>query len=180
VLVGTDYNNRVAECQEAAGLLLGYDGQPNQADARLRHVHPDTFMAEGQRLPLNLKRRASHYFGEMQRVQDGIAAWRDGDLSRFGALMSESGHSSISNYECGSPQLITLYETLRETPGVYGTRFSGAGFRGNCLALIDPAARETIAEAIHRRYPAAHPAEASAYSIHFCQPDGQAQICMGS
>jgi galactokinase len=180
VLVGTDYNNRVAECQEAAGLLLSYNGQPNQADARLRHVHPDTFMAEGQRLPLNLKRRASHYFGEMQRVQDGIAAWRDGDLSRFGALMSESGHSSISNYECGSPQLITLYETLRETPGVYGTRFSGAGFRGNCLALIDPAARETIAEAIHRRYPAAHPAEASAYSIHFCQPDGQAQICTGS
>ncbi|MBI1880061.1 MAG: hypothetical protein HYR94_17890 [Chloroflexi bacterium] len=176
VLVGTDYNNRVAECQEAAGLLLGYTKQPDRPDARLRHVHLDIFAAEGRRLPVNLKRRATHYFGEMQRVQDGLAAWRAGDLSRFGALMSESGQSSISNYECGSPQLITLYETLRETPGVYGTRFSGAGFRGNCLALIDPAARESIAEAIHRGYPAAHPDEASAYSIHFCQPDGRANL----
>lgn len=173
VLVGTDYNNRVAECQEAARFLLR---QPDRPDARLRHVNPDIFFADGHNLPANLKRRASHYFGEMQRVQDGLAAWRTGDLSRFGQLMSESGQSSISNYECGSPQLITLYETLRETPGVYGTRFSGAGFRGNCLALIDPAARETIAEAIHRRYPAAHPNEATAYSIHFCQPDGRAHL----
>jgi galactokinase len=173
VLVGTDYNNRVAECQEAARLLLG---QPDRPETRLRHVNPELFAAEGQRLPATLKRRATHYFGEMQRVQGGLVAWRSGDLSRFGALMSESGQSSISNYECGSPQLITLYETLRETPGVYGARFSGAGFRGNCLALIDPAARETIAEAIHRRYPAAHPDEASAYSIHFCQPDGRAEL----
>ncbi|GAB4450474.1 MAG: galactokinase [Anaerolineae bacterium] len=174
VLVGTDYNNRVAECREAAGLLLDYTGQTVPPDPRLRHVTPDIFAAEGARLPSNLHRRASHYFGEMQRVSEGLAAWRAGDLTRFGALVSESGESSIKNYECGSPHLITLYETLRETPGVYGTRFSGAGFRGNCLALIDPAARESIAEAIHRRYPLAHPDEAPAYSIHFCQPDGRA------
>lgn len=178
VLAGTDYNNRVAECREAARLLLRYAGQPDQPKARLRHVQPAIFRAEGDRLPLNLKRRASHYFGEMQRVQDGVAAWREGDLSRFGTLMSESGQSSISNYECGSPQLISLYEILCDTPGVYGTRFSGAGFQGNCLALIDPAAREAIAEAIHRRYPAAHPTEAPAYSIHFCQPDGSAGYVM--
>lgn len=176
VLAGTDYNNRVAECREAAHLLLGYAGQDDQPEARLRHVQPDIFMAEGHRLPPKLKRRASHYFGEMQRVQDGVAAWRAGDLNRFGTLMSESGYSSINNYECGSPQLISLYEILRDTPGVYGTRFSGAGFQGNCLALIDPSARETVAEAVHRRYPAAHPAEAPAYSIHFCQPDGSAQF----
>jgi galactokinase/galacturonokinase len=176
ILVGTDYNNRVAECQEAARLLLGYAGQADAPNPRLRHVEPGIFASEGQRLPPNLKRRASHYFGEMQRVVEGIAAWQAGDLARFGAFISESGESSIKNYECGSPHLITLYETLRETPGVYGTRFSGAGFRGCCLALIDPAARESIAEAIHHRYPAAHPDEAPAYSIHFCQPAGPAQL----
>jgi galactokinase/galacturonokinase len=112
----------------------------------------------------------------MGRVNKGIKAWQAGDIERFGALMSESGESSIKYYECGSPQLITLYELLRETPGVYGVRFSGAGFRGNCIALVDPAARETVAEAIHHRYPAAHPAEAEAYSIHFCQPDDQARL----
>jgi galactokinase len=176
VLVGTDYNNRVAECQEAARLLLTYTGEKAPADARLRQVNPEIFESEGHQLPPVLNRRATHYFGEMQRVIDGVEAWRQGDLNRFGALMNESGESSIKYYECGSPQLITLYEILRETPGVYGTRFSGAGFRGNCIALIDPTARESIAEAIHSRYPGTHPAQADSYTIHFCQPDGRAHL----
>ncbi|MEW5959304.1 MAG: galactokinase family protein [Chloroflexota bacterium] len=175
-LVGTDYNNRVAECQEAAGLLLGFAGRSPAAGPRLRQVDPEIFAAEGHRLPPLLRRRATHYFGEMQRVIDGVAAWRQGNLSEFGALMNRSGESSIKYYECGSPQLITLYNILRQTPGVYGTRFSGAGFRGNCIALIDPAARESIAETIHRHYPAAHPAEAEKYTIHFCRPDGRAHL----
>jgi galactokinase len=177
VLVGTDYNNRVAECQEAARTLLSYAGDCAGPDVRLRHVAPTIFAAEGQRLPAKLQRRATHYFGEMQRVIDGIEAWQQGNLNRLGTLISESGESSIKYYECGSPQLITLYEILRDTPGVHGTRFSGAGFRGCCIALIDPTARETIAEAIHRRYPVDHPDETEAYSIHFCQPDGRAGLC---
>jgi galactokinase len=176
VLVGTDYNSRVAECQEAAKMLLTYTGQIPEADPRLRHVDPAIFAAEGHRLPAPLQKRATHYFGEMQRVMDGIQAWQTGNLNRLGQLVSESGESSIKYYECGSPQLITLYEILRDTPGVYGTRFSGAGFRGSCIALIDPAAREAVAEAIHRRYPVEHPDEAGVYSIHFCQPDGRAGL----
>jgi galactokinase/galacturonokinase len=176
-LVGTGYNNRVAECVEAAGLLLEYgDNHAVHPNPRLRRVPPALFAAYGQRLPDNLRRRAAHYFDESRRVQQGVQAWRDGNLARFGALMNESGQSSIKNYECGSPQLITLYDILRDTPGVYGTRFSGAGFRGNCLALIDPAARQSIGQAVHRRYPAAHPAEAAAYSLHVCHPDGRAQV----
>jgi galactokinase len=69
-----------------------------------------------------------------------------------------------------------LYETLRATPGVYGTRFSGAGFRGNCIALIDPAQGEAIAEAVHRLYPTTHPDVAEKYNIHFCYPDGNASV----
>ncbi|MFQ5611803.1 MAG: galactokinase family protein [Anaerolineae bacterium] len=168
-LVGTDYNNRVAECQEAARRLLASAGAEAGADPRLRQVPPAVFEAEGQGLPETLWRRARHYFGEMERVAEGVDRWRAGDLDRFGALMSQSGNSSINYYECGSPELITLYEILLDTPGVYGARFSGAGFRGNCIALTDPAGRESIAEAIHRRYPAAHPNQAGHYSIHFCR-----------
>jgi galactokinase/galacturonokinase len=112
----------------------------------------------------------------MARVQAGVKLWEEGDLLEMGALVTESGESSVKWYECGSPQLITLYEILRETPGVYGTRFSGAGFRGNCIALIDPAQGEAIADAIHSRYPAAHPEIAAAYNIHFCNPDGNARV----
>jgi galactokinase len=177
-LVGTNYNNRVAECQQAAGLLLNYQPHNGQQPPppRLRYIEPETFLTAGHHLPAPLKRRATHYFGEMQRVDDGVQAWRNGNLEQFGALMNESGASSIHQYECGSPHLITLYEILRATPGVYGARFSGAGFRGNCIALIDPHARDAIAAAVHHRYPVTHPAEAEAYSIHFCRPDGNAQL----
>jgi galactokinase len=175
-LVGTDYNNRVAECREAARLLLTYGGLEVGADPRLRLVSPDLFGAAGHRLPETLRRRATHYFGEMQRVTDGVTAWQAGDLNRFGRLISESGESSITYYECGCPPLITLYEILRDTPGVLGVRFSGAGFRGSCIALVDPAAREAVAAAIQGRYSVAHPELAGAYRIDFCQSADRAQL----
>jgi galacturonokinase len=175
-LVGTSYNSRVAECQAAATQLLAFAGQENGTSPRLREVDPALFAAYGPRLAEPLRRRATHFFTEMERVVEGEAAWRAGDMVRFGELVSSSGASSIDNYECGCPQLITLYQILRETPGVYGVRFSGAGFRGNCLALIDPAQRHAIAEHLHHRYPSAHPEMADRYSIHFCQPDDGAQL----
>lgn len=176
-LMGTGYNNRVAECQSAARQLLELGGQNGVADPRLRHVDPTLFATYGNRLDAPLRKRATHFFTEMERVTAGIEAWQRGDLLRFGELVAQSGESSIKNYESGCPQLITLYEILRETPGVYGVRFSGAGFRGSCLALIDPAYGEAIAEAVHQRYPLAHPDIADAYSIHLCQPaDGAALL----
>lgn len=178
-LVGTGYNNRVAECQEAARLLLERSGQPAE-NPRLRQVDPALFAAEGYHLPDLPRRRATHYFGEMQRVADGIDAWQRGDIHYFGALMNQSGESSIRNYECGCPQLITLYKILRETPGVHGVRFSGAGFRGNCIAFTEPGAREQVADAVHQQYPPAHPDMADLYSIHFCQPAGPAGLIEGN
>lgn len=177
-LVGTSYNNRVAECQAAAHRLLAAAGQSNGALPRLREVPAEYFTLYGRELEEPLRRRATHFFSEMARVTEGETAWRSGDVVRFGALMTASGASSIDNYECGCPQLITLYQILCATPGVYGVRFSGAGFRGNCLALIDPNHQEAIASHLHRHYPVAHPEMADRYSIHFCQPaDGAELLC---
>jgi galacturonokinase len=179
-LVGTDYNSRVAQCRAAATALLAHGGLPVPEDVRLRHVVPELFEQYATKLDEPLQRRARHYFGEMARVEQGVEAWQQGDLTSLGNLVNASGESSIQWYECGSPQLITLYEILRATPGVYGTRFSGAGFRGNCIALIDPAQGEAIAAAIHRTYPNAHPEVADQYNIHFCYPDGNATLLASS
>ena len=161
-LTGTDYNQRVAQCRDAAATLLARSGQSAPEDVRLRHVAPELFVEYGKTLDVLQARRAQHFFGEMDRVARGVSAWQAGDLVEMGRLVTASGESSIKWYECGSPQLVTLYEILADTPGVLGTRFSGAGFRGNCLALIDPAQFEAVAEAVHRRYPAAHPEIADA------------------
>ena len=175
-LTGTDYNNRVAQCQDAARMLLEADGATPPPDARLRHVNPTAFDVHGETLPAPLYRRAKHYFGEMDRVAAGELAWSAGDIVEFGRQVNESGESSVKWYECGSPQLITLYETLRDAPGVYGTRFSGAGFRGSCIALVDPQAVDAIADAVHAIYPRKHADEAERYSIHVCETDGHARL----
>lgn len=176
ILSGTSYNNRVAECEEAAQLLLSYSGQKVIAKPKLGDVDPTIYDAEGNRLPPLLRMRAQHYFGEYRRVTAGLEAWQAGDLKRFGTLMNQSGESSVKLYESGSPQLTTLYEILSQTAGVYGSRFSGAGFGGSCLAIIDPNQREAIAEAVHRQYIVAHPTEAENYSLHFCRSAGAVQV----
>ena len=83
--------------------------------------------------------------------------------------MFESGASSVHNYECGCPELITLYRLLTETEGVYGGRFSGAGFKGCCMALIDPDRAEEIRESVSRRYLEAYPELEGKYSFHLCR-----------
>jgi len=178
-LGGTDYNSRVAECQEAARLLLASCGQTSPEQPCLRMVPEDVYAEFGTRLPAPLDRRARHFFTEVARVRAGVTAWRAGDVERIGQLMRESGASSIHNYESGCPQLATLYDILCATPGVYGARFSGAGFRGCCIGLSDPAYREEIRAFIDARYPLAHPNAAEHYSVHFCKSDGPARLLEG-
>jgi galactokinase/galacturonokinase len=175
-LASTDYNKRVSECQDAAKKMLEWAGGEVPVKPRLRMVPDEVYAEHGQRLPAPLERRARHFFTEIHRVQEGIRAWQQGNLSAMGRLINESGASSISNYECGCPHLITLYELLKQIPGVYGARFSGGGFRGSCIALTDPTRREQIGAEIHAKYPAAHPDIADSYSTHFCRPYGPARL----
>ena len=75
---------------------------------------------------------------------------------RFGRLVNASGESSVEWYECGSPQLITLYETLRDTPGVYGARVQRGRFPGKLHRARRPRGDGwTIAAAVHAVYPRA-------------------------
>jgi galactokinase len=168
-LHATDYNLRVAECREAAALLLRAAGMRAPERPHLRAVPPDAFVRYGPALPDNLRRRAVHFFGEQERVRRGVELWRQGDLQGFGRLVSESGRSSVENYECGNPHLRTACEALRDSPGVYGARFSGGGFRGCCIGLAQPGAEEEIARASLARYLRAHPDMEGRARVYFCR-----------
>ena len=101
-------------------------------------------------------------------MEAGAEAWRNGDIEEFGKLSFESGYSSIHNWETGSPELIKLYEIMTHTDGIYGGRFSGAGFKGCCMALIDPAYESKILENVERKYLASFPKLVGKYSAHIC------------
>jgi len=168
-LASTEYNRRVTECREAASLLLQYAGNSASEPPVLRHVSKGIFDMYAHLLPEAPRKRAQHFFDEIARVPKGVDAWRAGDLTQFGNLINASGESSIRNYESGAPHLITLYRLLSDMPGVYGARFSGAGFRGSAVALTHPDAREEIRQRIQVEYSKAHPDTAEKFSIHFCQ-----------
>jgi len=175
-LAGSGFNSRVDECRNAARRLLELGGEAPGESPVLSDVRPEVFEQHAVDLPQTLRRRAAHYFGEQRRVLTGVAAWRQGDLDRFGTLMTASGASSIHNYESGTAELVALYEALRDTPGVYGTRFSGGGFGGSCVALIEPEAGASIVEGVKRRYEIAHPKAAANATFHVCSPGGPAQV----
>ena len=99
-----------------------------------------------------------------------------GDLQKIGQLMNESGQSSIENYQCGSPPLIDLCRLMREMPGIYGARFSGAGFRGCCVALAKPEVAGRVGPEIVAAYGRLHPAPATAARAVVCTSDHQARV----
>lgn len=145
------YNRRVAECQEAAKILLQASGN-EELEPVLSNVKPEVFEAHKSKLEANLAKRAEHYFSENERVLKGLEAWASGNLQEFGDLITASGLSSIQNYECGCEPLIQLYQVLLKAPGVLGARFSGAGFRGCCLAFVDADRAEEAATFVKNEY----------------------------
>lgn len=154
------YNLRVVECHEAARILLKASGNDN-LEHRLCNVDPEVYETHKGLLEPNLAKRAEHYFSENMRVMKGLEAWASGNLEEFGKLISASGLSSIQNYECGCEPLKQLYEILLKAPGVYGTRFSGAGFRGCCLAFVDANLAEEAVTFVTEEYRKAQPKHSS-------------------
>ena len=169
-LASSKFNMRVDECRSAAYALKAFSGMEygKYPDTYLRDVPYEIYLEYKDKLPENWAKRAEHWYTEFQRVQKGAEAWRRGDIEAYGKLSFESGYSSIYNYETGSPELKKLYEIMLDTEGIYGGRFSGAGFKGCCMALIDPAYEEAILDKVEREYKNAFPALASRYSSHIC------------
>ena len=174
-LVTTGYNQRVEECAQAAAALLELAGRPGESHL-LGNVAPDEYEAFGSRLTGAPARRAAHFFSESERVRSGVGSWGRGDLAGFGRMMTQSGRSSIDNYECGSPPLIDLHRILVETDGVYGARFSGAGFRGCCVAFVDPDAGENATRHVQKAYGDCHPDLAGDAPTLICRSSDGARI----
>ena len=169
-LASSDYNLRQDECKAAAYSLMAYAGMKygKFTDAKLRDVTYEVYLEHKNRLPENFRKRADHFFTEIDRARKGALAFRNGDLEEYGKLIYESGKSSIVNYECGCKELISLYDIMAKTDGIYGGRFSGAGFKGCCMALIDPEKQEEICEKVSEEYLKLYPELKDKYTFCIC------------
>ena len=177
-LMSSDYNLRVTECKTAAWIVQAYENVPLKTHDKtfLRDVPETMYRRHRDEMPPRFARRAEHFYTEHKRVREGITAWETGNLEWLGSLSKASCESSIHNYECGSPELIAIYEAMLTTDGVYGGRFSGAGFKGACIALVDPVKKETIEKEITEKYLERFPQYKNSFKVFFCKSDDGARF----
>lgn len=157
---GGGFNQRVAECQAAARFL-------DPAADILSDVSPRRFAEYAPAMPELLRRRAQHYFGEVARVRTGSQAWPAADFARFGALMNESCVSSIDQYESGHQAIIALQEIACRAPGIYGSRFSGGGYGGCLVGLVDRDQAGLAADHILSEYRQQYPQYAGQAAVYW-------------
>jgi galactokinase len=85
----------------------------------------------------DIQRRARHVVSECDRVREAAFALRDNDPIAVGQFMTQSHASLRDDFDVSTPVLDELVETLNATPGVYGSRLTGAGFGGCVVALSE-------------------------------------------
>ena len=134
---GSGYNQRRAECEEAARLL---------GVKALRDI-TDPQVVES--LPELLRKRSRHVVTEDNRVLEAVEGV---SAKRFGELMNASHASQRDDYEVSVPEVDTLVAILQETPGVFGARLTGGGFGGACVALVEVGKVEAISRDVLERY----------------------------
>ncbi|MFN6475447.1 galactokinase [Nostoc sp. DedQUE07] len=136
-LASSGYNQRRAECEEAARSL------------GVKALRDITDVEVTEKLPEPLRRRARHVVTEDNRVLEVLQGVTS---ERFGELMNASHASLRDDYEVSVPALDTLVELLQNTPGVFGARLTGAGFGGACVALVAAGEGRNIATHVLEQY----------------------------
>ena len=169
-LAGSKYNMRVDELRSGVYALQALAGMEygKFKEANARNVPRAIYEQYKDRLPEPWAKRCEHWYTEFERVEKGAEAWRRGDIEAYGQLSFQSGWSSIHNWESGAPEQIRLYEIMTETEGIYGGRFSGAGFKGCCMALINPAFEEPISREVTEKYLSSFPHLEGKYQVYIC------------
>ncbi|HEX8386446.1 MAG TPA: galactokinase [Rubricoccaceae bacterium] len=131
---GGGYNERRAECEEAARLLgVGLLRELDESGTA-----PGPALARLDALPDLLRRRARHVVTENARVIEAVAALERVDLERVGALFAASHASMRDDYEVSVPEVDRLVALMAAQPGVFGARLTGGGFGGSIVALCRP------------------------------------------
>ena len=133
------YNDRRAECEEAAE-LLGVDDL----------VDGDLALAQ-QTLPPGLLRRARHVIDEDGRVLEAADALEHEQMERFGALMYASHESLRTDFEVSTQELDLLVEIARDL-GALGARLTGGGFGGCTVNVVRKDRARSFSEELARRY----------------------------
>lgn len=142
------YNRRRDECER----VVAYFQQGREGVEQLRDLSPGDIAEHWDRLDPVARKRARHVVTENERVRQGAAALKAGDVAAFGRLMSLSHASSRDDFENSSPALDALIEVAEAAPGFLGGKLSGAGWAGCTVNLVEHGRESGFAEAVRVGY----------------------------
>ncbi len=154
-LVGSAYNDRRRECEEALAdirdAMEKAGTAPDALPKSLGALSEEDFENWKHVIRNDICRaRAKHAVYENQRTIRAVAALKKDDAAAFGALMNASHDSLRDDYEVSCPEVDTLVELARSVPGVIGSRITGGGFGGCTVSLVAcdaiPAFEKTVGE----------------------------------
>ena len=163
-LVDSAYNERRAQCQQAAQLF----GVP-----ALRDVTILQFQARSFELDDVPRRRARHVISENERTLRAANVMERGDAAALGKLMNESHTSLRTDFEVSSKELDAIVACARAVKGCYGARMTGAGFGGCAVALVREEATLGFVKDIAVAYQKATGLQPN---IYVCQASNGAEI----
>lgn len=149
-LADSAYNERVAECKEAADHLETVLDRRDPAS--LREFSSRELGECCGAMPDLLYRRARHVITENERTLAARDAMQEGDAETLGALMNASHASLRDDYEVTGPALDAMTDIARTLPGCYGSRMTGAGFGGCAVSLAAKDKAQAFAEDLMKAY----------------------------
>ena len=142
------YNDRVRQCQLAVQQISAVRPIKNLAELS----QADFNQVEHTITDEVAHRRARHVVGEVQRTKDAVEALQQGNIEKFGELMTQSHISLRDDYEVTGPQLDALAEAAWKVDGVLGSRMTGGGFGGCTVSLVRDEAIPTFIEQVGAEY----------------------------
>jgi len=145
---GGAYATRRREVEEGTAALNAYRYDIGLLrDATLE----DLEICEGKMSPEAFK-RCRHVITDSQRVVDGLALLRAGDIVAFGKLLNDAHRSYRDDFEASCAECDILAEIGQAQPGCYGSRLTGGGFGGCVVSVVEADASEAFEAAIKAEY----------------------------
>lgn len=120
------YKERKEECDIVKAALNRQD-ICNMSDAELSSLSG---------LDETFQKRARHCMSEHQRTLAAAKALTDNDISKFGALMTQSHNSMRDDFDITLPAIDALVKDAVEF-GAKGARMTGGGFGGCIVACVE-------------------------------------------
>lgn len=164
-LVGSEYNTRRQQCEEAANLF---------GVKALRDVTFDDFLQQQHQLSPVVAKRAKHVISENERTLAAAKALTQNDLLQLSELMAQSHISMRDDFEITVKEIDTLVDIVKSVLGVQGgVRMTGGGFGGCVVAVMQQQCVQSVIDAVEAQYQKATGLQAD---IYVCQPSSGASV----